>query len=216
MLYNGQINGRNTQLSTTRRLIKHHETPSTTIVFAATLSSTSSMSSTSSHQDTILVAGDGNGDVEAQQGLLPRSTDQGTSHGVKETRHNYEYPTHQKLEQSRGGHSYVDNHDRDATLIIVTKNYDEQKKSCNNNSETSGPNTNAKGDANNQQESSRDSRNGSISEGNTETANDAGQCRRCHVCCFTWSTWDKVLLLTFMFSTCAAAVALILFQVVFT
>jgi hypothetical protein len=199
MLYNGQINGRNTQLSTTRtRLIKHHDTPSTTIAFAATVSSTSMMSSTSSHQDKLLVAGVGNGDVEVQQG---------PSHVVKERRHKYEYPT-QKLEQSRGD-SYVDNHDRDATLIIVTKNYPEKKNSCNNNGETSGSN------ANNQQESSRASSNGSISQGNTKTAND-GQCCHCHVCGFTWSTWDKVLLFTFLFSTCAAAVAFLMFEVDFT
>jgi redox-regulated HSP33 family molecular chaperone len=99
MLYNGQINGRNTQLSPTRRLIKHHDTPSTTIAFAAAVSSTSLMAPTSSHQDKICVAGDGNGDVEAQQGLLARSTDQGHSRVVNETRHKYEYeyPT-QKLE----------------------------------------------------------------------------------------------------------------------
>jgi hypothetical protein len=171
-----------------------------TIAFVAdTVSSSSSIDLSSPHQDKILVAGDGNDDVEAQKGSLSRRTDQGPSHWkarIKETRHTY--PKHQKG-QSRGDGVHANIASKVKVDNRGADNQNRKKKGGTNN-EPSG----SMGNADIKQESSRAT--GSIIQGNTQKY--AGHC---HVCGFAWSIWDKALLIMFILSTSAAVVALILF-----
>jgi hypothetical protein len=175
--------------------------PVATTAFAASRESSSSlMELTSPHQDNILVTDDGNDDVEAQKGSLSRRTDQSPSRwkaGKKETRHKNPKQT---KEQSRG-----DGDDANIASNVDVDNYgadnQNRKEKDGTNNETSGLMENA--NAKIQQESYPAT--APIIQGNTQK--NAG---RCYVCGFTWSDWDKALLIMFILSTCVAAVTLIL------